>query len=279
MEEGTAAVPADLWPEQCPRLEGATIVEVSGISANIGDSPAGATYIAARGELAASFVRWCDAAKARGFRVIAEHTGARARAASLVDGAGGRAYLLLQTQGPDELAGMFRHGVGAPVRLRGPCKVVVPRTRVFDVDRSAIVQGGAFRRERVLEQVETHFGHDFDGDGELDLLVPTASAAQCPGDLMWTVYLSRGGCAHAVGEVGPGELEFFSNSEGVTGPRPLVFTKRSTALGDGGSVTTSVRTTYVFKGAGYVRGAREEQKGLCHHCPVEVCRPGAAGSP
>lgn len=40
--------------------------------------------------------------------------------------------------------------------------------------------------------------------------------------MTWTVYLARGGCMHAVGTVGPGELEMGDLQTAEPGPRPLV---------------------------------------------------------
>ncbi len=260
------------WPEDCPPLAGGRVLEVAKISANVGDSPPGAVYVEAHGELQATYAAWRDAAKARGFRVLAEHASERVRAASLIDATGGRAYILMQRGEDDEVAGMFNRGRREPLRLRGPCVAVSTLTRTFDVERSGIGHHNEFRRERVVEHHETRFGHDFDADGELDLLVPTAEPAVCPADLTWTVYLARGGCFHRVGKVGPGDLSY-DDGVAATGPRPLLFEAQSTELGDGGSVSTTIRTTYTFNGTGYVRSARNQDSGVCAHCPVKVCRP------
>lgn len=267
------SVPAASWPEDCPPLAGARVVEIARISANVGDSPKGAAFIVVRGELEATYQAWRDSAKARGFRVVSEHASEGARAASLIDPAGGRAHILLQRSDGDELAGMYGRGRRQPVALRGPCVAVTPRTREFDVERGAIGYDGTYLRERRPVFRATRFGHDLDADGELDLLVPTTDRAACPGDLTWTVYLARGGCFHAVGEVGPGDLSSENDGAAATGPRPLLLYRQSNALGDGGVVSTEVRSTYTFDGARYVRSAREETRGVCHHCAVEVCRP------
>jgi hypothetical protein len=269
------SVPAAPWPEDCPPLVGARVLEIARISANVGDSAKGAVFIVVRGELEATYQAWRDSAKARGFRVVSEHASEGARAASLIDPAGGRAHILLQRSDGDELAGMYGRGRRQPVALRGPCIAVTPRTREFDVERGAIGYDGTYVRERGPVFRATRFGHDFDADGELDLLVPTTGRAACPGDLTWTVYLARGGCFHAVGEVGPGDLSHENEDDGVTatGPRPLLFHRQSNALGDGGVIATEVRSTYTFDGARYVRSAREVTRGVCHHCAVEVCRP------
>ena len=259
------------WPEDCPPLAGASLLEIARISADVGDSPRGSVYIVARGELQATYAAWRDAARARGFRVLAEHASEQVRAASLIDPAGARAHIPLQRSDGDELAGMFGRGRREPTPLRGPCVAVSPRSRAFDVERGAIGYDGSYHRERRLVVYEARFGHDFDADGELDLLVPTAEPAACPRDLTWTVYLGRGGCFHAVGEVGPGDLEH----DGVvaTGPRPLRFWSQASELGDGGVISTTVHSTYTFDGAGYVRSARDQERGVCHHCSVEICRP------
>ena len=276
-EQSPEQSPAAPWPEDCPPLAGGRVLEVARISANVGDSPPGAVYVEAHGELQATYAAWRDAAKARGFRVLAEHTSEYVRAASLIDAKGGRAYILMQRGGEEgELAGMFNRGRSEPTRLRGPCVAVSTRTREFDVERSAIVHNNEFRRERVIEHHETRFGHDFDADGELDLLVPTSAPATCPADLTWTVYLARGGCFHQVGKVGPGDLSY-DDGGAAAGPRPLLFEAQSTELGAGGSVSTTIRTTYTFKGARYVRSARDVDRGVCAHCAVEVCRPPPRG--
>jgi hypothetical protein len=260
------------WPADCPRLPGARVDEIAGISANVGDSPAGATYISVKGDLQTTFAAWRESATSHGYRVLAEHANDHVRVASLIDRGGARAHILMQDGGDGGLNGMFGRGRNPPVRLRGRCVDPPIRTRSFDVERSAIVHGGEFRRERGIQSHESQLGHDFDDDGELDLLVPTRARAACPRDLMWTVYLSRDGCAHAVGEVGPGELE--SMSEGPTsGPRPLVFRSQAVALGDGGTVQTTITTTYNFDGKRYVRRDRKQERGTCHHCPVEQCHP------
>ena len=263
--------PAGPWPEECPPLVGARVLEIARISANVGDSPRGSVYIVVRGELQATYAAWRDAARARGFRVLAEHASEQVRAASLIDPAGGRAHILLQRSDGDELAGMYGRGRSEPTRLGGPCVAVSPRSRAFDVERGAIGYDGSYHRERRLVVYEARFGHDFDADGELDLLVPTAEPAACPRDLTWTVYLGRGGCFHAVGEVGPGDLEH----DGVVamGPRPLRFWSQANELGDGGVISTTVYSTYAFDGARYVRSARDQERGVCHHCSVETCRP------
>lgn len=271
------SVAAALWPTDCPPLAGASVVEVARISANIGDSPAGAVFIVARGELRATFAAWRDAATAAGFRVLGEHASERARAVSLIDAEGGRAFMLLQRGPDDELGGVFNRGRREPGRLRGPCVAAPGRSRSFDVERGGIDHDGGYRRERGIEVFETRFGHDLDADGELDLLVPTAATAACPRDLTWTVYLARDGCFHAVGVVGPGELSFENGAGAATGPRPLLFRSERVELGDGGTVATIVRTPYHFADGRYVRGAREQSSGVCFHCPVEICRPPPGG--
>lgn len=94
--------------------------------------------------------------------------------------------------------------------------------------------------------------------------------------MTWTVYLARGGCMHAVGTVGPGELEMGDLQTAEPGPRPLVLASQRNALGDGGVIGTKVRSTYVFdrRRSRYVRTEREEQRGVCHHCATESCTPG-----
>lgn len=271
-EETEEVEPAALpWPADVPVLPGVRVIEVARISAGIGDSPDGATFVAGRGELQAFAEAWIAAAQARGFRVLAVRFDDHVRTASLSDGSGRRANLLLQRSDDGEVAGVFDFGAQKQVLLAGPCVEVPLRERVFEVDRGGITHDGGFRREVVEIRMAARLGYDFDRDGELDVLVPTKDPARCPDDLMWTVYLARGGCAHAVGVVGPGDLSM-GGVEAGTGPRALEFQAESTVLGDGGVVKTTVATRYEFRGGRYVRVKRTPSEGVCHHCPWGECK-------
>lgn len=264
------------WPPDVPPLAGARVIEVARISANVGDSPTTATYVVASGDVHAMTLAWIASAQQRGFRVLAERSIDGVHVASLIDAAGRRANLLMQVDEQGTVAGMFGRGAHAQVRLKGKCGEAPLRTRRFQVDRGAITHGGGYRREVFEVGVEPQLGHDLDGDGELDALVPTGDRARCPGDVTWTVYLARGGCMHAVGTVGPGELETWDLQTDRPGPRPLTLEARHNALGDGGVVSTKTRSEYAFDRdrSRYVRTKREEQRGVCHHCPTEACTPG-----
>ncbi len=268
VEEAEESLP---WPANVPVLPGVRVIEVARISAGIGDSPDGATFVAGRGELHAFAEAWIAAAQGRGFRVLAVRFDDHVHTASFSDGSGRRANLLLQKSDDDEVAGVFDFGEHKQVKLAGPCVAVPLRERVFEVDRSGITHGGGFRREVVEMRMAARLGYDFDRDGELDVLVPTKDPARCPDDLMWTVYLARGECAHAVGVVGPGDLWMGGEGAG-TGPRVLEFESESTVLGDGGVVKTTVRTLYEFRGGRYVRVKRTPSKGVCYHCPWGECK-------
>lgn len=270
--EEVEAEPASLpWPVNVPVLPGVRVIEVARISAGIGDSPDGATFVVGRGELHAFANAWIAAAQARGFRVLAARFDDHVHTASFSDGSGRRGNLLLQKSHDGEVAGVFDFGEQKPVKLAGPCVQVPLRERVFAVDRGGITHDGGYRRELVEMRMASRLGYDFDRDGELDVLVPTKDPANCPDDLMWTVYLARGECAHAVGVVGPGDL--WTGSEGAgTGPRVLEFESGNTVLGDGGVVKTTIRTTYEFRGGRYVRVKRTPSTGVCHHCPWGSCK-------
>ena len=264
------------WPPDVPPLAGARVIEVARISANVGDSPTTATYVVAAGDVHAVTLAWIASAQQRGFRVLAERSIDRVHVASLIDAAGRRANLLMQVDEQGTVAGMFGRGGHAQVRLKGKCGEAPLRTLRFQVDRGAITHGGGYRRELIDVRVESQLGHDLDGDGELDALVPTSDRARCPVDVTWTVYLARGGCMHAVGTVGPGELVTWDLQIDRPGPRPLTLEAQRNALGDGGVIATKTRSEYVFdRGKSrYVRTKREEQRGVCHHCPTEECTPG-----
>lgn len=266
------ATPDLAWPTEVPPLAGAQLLEHARISARVGDSPRGATFIAVRGELQQIFAAWLDAAAARGFRVLAERGTTHVRAASLIDGDGRRASLLLQRDGDDELAGVFNFGHHPQTTLRGPCVPIPTHFREFVVERQGIDQDGQGRAERVRARVEARLGQDLDGDGELDVLVPTDARATCPQDITWTVYLARGACGHAVGVVGPGEIELYDDPL-PPGPRPLVFRAQTQALTDEGLMTTTIVSTYSFRGGRYVRTDRARERWGCHHCPLETCTP------
>lgn len=268
--------PALPWPPDVPPLANARVIEVARISANVGDSPTAATYVVAPGDVHAVTAAWIASAQQHGFRVLAERSNDRVHVASLIDGAGRRANLLMQVDEQGTVAGMFGRGTHAQLPLKGKCGEAPLRTRRFKVDRGAITQNGGYRRELLDVRVESQLGHDLDGDGELDALVPTGDPARCPVDVTWTVYLARGGCMHAVGTVGPGELATWDLETDAPGPRPLTLEARRNALGDGGVVSTQTRSTYTFdrKKSRYVRTKREEQRGVCHHCPTEECAPG-----
>ena len=272
---GGAAGGAGARPD-VPPLAGARVIEVARISANVGDSPTAATYVVAPGDVHAVTLAWIASAQQRGFRVLAERSIDRVHVASLIDAAGRRANLLMQVDEQGTVAGMFGRGGHAQVRLKGKCGEAPLRTLRFQVDRGAITHGGGYRRELLDVRVESQLGHDLDGDGELDALVPTSDRARCPVDVTWTVYLARGGCMHAVGTVGPGELVTGDLQPDRPGPRPLTLEAQRNALGDGGVIATKTRSEYVFdRGKSrYVRTKREEQRGVCHHCPTEECTPG-----
>jgi hypothetical protein len=258
------------WPADVPPLAGMKIIKDARISANVGDSADVGTFVAGRGELHATAAAWIASAQGRGFRVLAERFDERVHVASLIEGGGRRAYLLLEHDG-EELAGVFNYGRDGQVALTGRCVEVPQRERIFEVDRGAITHGGGFRREVVEMHMPTRLGYDFDNDGELDALVPTREAAKCPGDVRWTVYLARGDCAHAVGDVGPGDLVMWTEGAGK-GPRALEFEAETTVLGDGGVVRTTVTSRFEFKGSRYVRTRRTPQTGICHHCAWEACK-------
>lgn len=262
------------WPDGVPRLAGATVIETARISANVGGSPAGATYVTAAGEAHVVALAWIAAARAAGFRVLAERAVERVHVASLIDAGGRRAHLLVQADGEGRAAGMFNYGGNPQVRLRGRCVEVALRERRFAVDRGAIGHDGEYRRGTYEQVAASQIGHDFDGDGELDAIVPTTRPAACPEDVTWTVYLARGACMHAVGTVGPGELVTWDLVTDRPGPRPIVMDHEKTELGDGGVISTKVRTTYTFDAASsrYVRRGREDSRGVCHHCPWGTCK-------
>lgn len=137
------------WPDDVPPLADAHVIELARISWSVGDSPPGATFIAARGELQATFRAWLDSSTARGFRVLAEHRTEHVRAASLIDGTGRRAHLLLQNDGDRELSGMFNVGRHPQTPLRGRCVAIPSRTQEFTVERHGIDQNGEGRSERL----------------------------------------------------------------------------------------------------------------------------------
>jgi hypothetical protein len=269
---GDDEAPALAAPADVPVVAGMKIIEVARISADVGDSPDGGTYLVVRGELRAIAAAWLAEAQRRGFKVLAERFTDDVHVASLDDGAGRRAHLLLQRSGDGELAGMFNYGKQRQVALKGRCVAVPQREREFEVDYGRIAHGGGYDGGLVLVQRVTELGHDFDGDGELDVLVPTTDRASCPHEVQWTVYLSRGECAHAVGTVGPGELVAWTEWKG-TGPRALEFSSETAALGDGGVVKTAVATRHEFDGRKYRRVKRTPSKGVCHHCAWETCKP------
>ncbi|MBL9100474.1 MAG: hypothetical protein JNL82_05940 [Myxococcales bacterium] len=273
-EQPVVAEAGPPWPDGVPRLAGATVIETARISANVGASPAGATYVTAAGEVHAVALAWIAAARAAGFRVLAERADDHVHVASLIDARGKRAHLLVQTDDEGRSAGMFNYGKHAQVRLRGRCVEVALRERRFAVDRGAIGHGGEYRRGIYEQVASSQIGNDFDGDGELDAIVPTNGRAACPEDVTWTVYLARGACMHAVGTVGPGELATWDLVSDRPGPRPIVMEHDRTELGDGGVISTKVRTTYTFDAASsrYVRQKREESRGVCHHCPWGACK-------
>ncbi len=273
VEEPVAAEPEEPglpWPADVPPLAGMKIIKDARISANVGDSTDVGTFVAGRGELRATAAAWISSAQGRGFRVLAERFDEHVHVASLIGADGKRAYLLVQRDGED-VSGVFNYGRDRQVALTGKCEAVPQRERIIEVDRSAITHGGGFRREVVEQHLPTRLGYDFDNDGELDALVPTRDPIQCPGDVRWTVYLARGGCAHAVGVVGPGDLVTWTENKG-TGPRALEFEADTTVLGDGGVVRTTVKTRFEFRKGRYVRISSTPTKGVCHHCAWEACR-------
>lgn len=267
--------PEPPWPAGVPPLAGAQVIEIARISANVGDSLAGATFVTAPGEVHAVALAWIASAKAQGFRVMAERSLARVHVASLIDASGKRAHLLVQTEDEGRAAGLFNREKHPQAPLAGRCAEAPLRERRFSVDRGHITHDGGYERGIFDVHVESELGHDFDGDGELDAIVPTADRATCPEDVKWTVYLARGGCMHAVGTVGPGELITWDLQTDRPGPRPIVMEHERTELGDGGVIRTAVKTTYTFdaKKSRYVQSKREESRGVCHHCAWGECKP------
>lgn len=282
VEEPVAAAPVEAepeepslpWPPGVPQLAGARVIETARISANVGESPAGATFVTAKGEVHAVANAWIAAAKAQGLKVLAERALDGVHVASMIDTAGKRSHLLVQTEDTGRSAGVFDVGKHPQVPLRGRCKEAPLRERKFEVDRGAITHDGGYQRGIYPQNVESQIGHDFDGDGELDAIVPTTHRARCPEDVRWTVYLARGACMHEVGTVGPGELITWDLETDKPGPRPIVMRQETNALGDGGVVQTRVNTRYVFdaKKSKYVQSSRTEEKGVCHHCPWGGCK-------
>ena len=267
-----AALP---WPPAVPPLPGARVIEVARISANVGDYAAGATFVSAPGEVHAVARAWIAAATAGGYKVLAERSLDHVHVASLIDASGKRAHLLLQAEGTDRAAGVFDFSRHPQIPLTGKCVEPPLRARKFSLDRGAITHDGGYQRGLYEVDVHSQIGHDFDGDGELDALVPATDRAACPEDVRWTVYLARGACMHAVGSVGPGELANWDPPPAAPGPRPLTFQNDRNALGDGGVVQTTVTTSYTFdaKKSRYVQTNRDERKGVCHHCPWGSCKP------
>lgn len=115
---------------------------------------------------------------------------------------------------------------------------------------------------------ETNFERDLDGDGFPDALVPLGKGKQCPEEIQFAVYITRGDCGHHVGFVGPGEQldDDFEAAPDPRGLKPLTYvvSLNPSRLG------ADKRTTRVFRFSGNAYGVASfrSEEASCSHCPT-----------
>lgn len=111
---------------------------------------------------------------------------------------------------------------------------------------------------------------DVDGDGTVDVLVPTPEPGDCNHDAHFTLFLVRQGCGRAVGtfvgmpepieRAGGGLPEITTTVEFGEQRDPRQPAQRVT-----------VKRRYRFDGSTYREAQRSEGRSTCHHCSSVHC--------
>jgi hypothetical protein len=242
----------------------------------------------AGGELDAAWTAWLEAAKALGWKVVAEHGGTRVwwRSASLRHTDGGRrAWLVLRNWGDMGLHGNWSEppapGEREAFEPTGEC-VAIPHPRFEIIEHVRISDPTEDRSRELPTYLGTIWWFDLDGDGAVDAAVPQAESAYCPDDVRWTLYVARRDCGYLLGTV-QGTIDGPTLVRANTGPNrlPIVTTKMERIgawPGPGGIDANEVvdtTRTWAFDGVQYIGATTEEQrvKRTCSPgpCPMITC--------
>ena len=154
----------------------------------------------------------------------------------------------------------------------GKCVAVPEVTYVVDANGRATNDAGESSESSTHWRLTTQHFLDVDGDGIPDAVVPQpASKTECPGLVMWRVYVMRGTCGHDLGLVGPDEPK----SGGPLGPagfRPLVTESVTTRRGAGGIPDhVTITNRFAVSHGAYARIDTQQRVGVCHHCALWHC--------
>ncbi len=199
-----------------------------------------------------------------GYAVADFRVGRRERSTSLVHPSGPR-VLLRMTSDEDSLdtEAFALTRPATPRPMPGPC-VEVP-TVGFEVP---LFRFEGARRERYV----TEFAIDLDNDGVFDAAVPIA--ATCHHDVRYALYVTRGGCGHHVGTVGPGSWDttHVRAMPAAAGLKDLeVSTYKTIAAADASVRSVATRRKFAFDGTAYREVDTKVAQEPCSGCTVDEC--------
>ena len=164
--------------------------------------------------------------------------------------------------------------------LPGPCVEIPQASWVWTVTSQGVDQEGEFHSSTRDHGLSTHRGLDLDVDGIGDAAVPVidhgSTAADCPEDVAWDLYVVRGDCGHLVGRVVGRQfaLDQWRAPVGPGGLQSVTTLTETTARTDpprGVPIHTTVRRTHHFTGSTYIAGDTTRRDGRCHHCSTWTC--------
>jgi hypothetical protein len=211
-----------------------------------------------RAQLAAQHLTIVDDAATRDGRAIVVEAANKAR------------VLIVLGQGRGSISMIARPSA---IALKGPCVQVPVVRHAVTLNAGGVDDGGEYATHETVWDLRTDLDLDVDGDGMLDWLVPVApSAASCPEDVRWRVYVRRGSCGHELGEVGPGLVE--GGASDASGFRTLQATAQASVLGaDHVPVTTTTTRRFAVRAGRYAQTGQDASTGHCHHCSTWTCTP------
>ncbi len=174
-----------------------------------------------------------------------------------------------------ESAGPVRE---ASIALAGACLVPHDREYIIEVtSREAHPPPDREEPEPRRHALRTLRDFDLDGDGTMDVFVPTLEPNACLHDVTYAMYVVRGDCGHDVGtlrgrpQLSEGETDGLRNLEGHR--RWAAITDANSPPGPNNVATLwEVTTPYVAREAHYASGDPRESSGICHHCGIPECR-------